>query len=568
MIMPSARPFSQKLKSFFKGFLPEGRLARLLLASATLGLVIGFTIYAYDFIVEEKLLHWLFDLPLVMQAILPFVGIFIAVVVLRFVGGRNTNPGTADEFIRQFHEPNPKFRVRDLPAKLLAGIATIGFGGGLGLEGPSIYIGSSLGINLGRPFKWFRKTERKMLMVAGAAAGVAAIFKAPATGVIFALESPYRDDSTKRALLPALIAAAVSFTVFTLFSNTEAIFKDLGESDSNPISTLNLLGGAVVGIVAGLAGRVFAYLVRWSKDFRTKTPVVYRLIIGGLILAGMVVLTDWLFNSSLSLGPGTQAALWAIDPERGLGLIALLFGIRILVTLTTVGMGGTGGLFIPLASLGIIMGSFIGNLIGQTGSNLYPILGLAAFLAAGYRVPFTAVVFVAEATFGSPFVVPALIASALSQVVAGPASVASYQRVERQGHLEGRMALPITSALTTDVLTVPTDATVQEFVYQHVLANRTRDVPVTENGLFKGMCSWQTIAELDQTQWTTTNVEAVYIGDCSRAMPTWTLHDVLIAMEKDNTETIPVVDAEDALIGVVYEDDIIKLRDLLEETGN
>lgn len=555
------------MKAFLSSFLPEGRLANLLLASAGLGIVIGFLVYLYDYVVEEQILKWLFELPLAWQASIPFIGLTFAALVIRYIGTKETTPLTSDEFIREFHEKTPNFRLRDLPAKIIASISTIGSGGALGLEGPSIYMGSSLGIHFSRIVNWFRREERKTLMVAGAAAGIAAIFKAPATGVIFALESPYRDDTSRRALLPALIAAAFSFVIFAFASDTEAIFKNLSGTSEESIDLVSLGGGAAVGIVAGLTGRFFAYLVRMVKEFKNRTTLVYRLILGGICLAGLVVLSDWLFESPLSLGPGGRAAEWAISPTEGLGFIALLFGIRMLATLTTIGMNGVGGLFIPLASLGIIMGSFIGDLVGQGDSTLYPILGLAAFLGAGYRVPFTAVVFVAEATFGSPFIVPALIASALSQVVAGPASVASFQRVERMGHLERRLSLPITAAITTDVLSVPLNASIREFVDLHVLGNRTTEVPVVENGIYIGMCTWRAATEIDQSLWDETTIVEIYDPECPCAKATWKLQNVVASMEKEGMESMAVVDADGNLTGMVYDVDIIKLRDLLDEAG-
>ena len=112
---------------------------------------------------------------------------------------------------------------------------------------------------------------------------------------------------------------------------------------------------------------------------------------------------------------------WVVSPDNGLGLIALLFGLRISATLVTLAAGGVGGLFIPLAAQGVILGQFTGELIGSDRPGLYPTLGLAAFLGAGYRAPISAVMFVAESTAGT-FVVPALIAAAVSQLVAGKSS--------------------------------------------------------------------------------------------------------------------------------------------------
>ena len=85
----------------------------------------------------------------------------------------------------------------------LAGLATLGSGGPMGLEGPSMYAGAVVGSNLQRRLpRMFRDADRRVLLVAGAAAGVAAIFKAPATGAVFALEVPYQDDLARYMLPP------------------------------------------------------------------------------------------------------------------------------------------------------------------------------------------------------------------------------------------------------------------------------------------------------------------------------------------------------------------------------
>ena len=556
------------LLSLLWSYRPPSRIAQVLLASIALGAAVGVLVAGFYYLVEEILLEWLFELETWQQALLPTGGLILAALILKILGSEDITPSTSDEYIKAFHERTPRLPLRNLPAKLLAGVTTIGFGGALGLEGPSIYSGASLGENAGRLTKWFRRDERKMLMVAGAAAGVAAIFRAPATGVIFALEAPYRDDTTRRALLPALIASAVSFLVFfAIFPNSHAIFSGLGEQPIQ-LRTTDLLGGAVIGLAAGLGGRSYAWLIRAAKRIAAGTHIVWRFAVGGILMGGMVFLTNWAFGESLSLGPGQQAVSWAIDPDKGLPFLALLFGIRIMSTATTVSMSGTGGLFIPLVTQGIIMGAFIGDLLGEENTSLYPILGLAAFLGAGYRVPIAAVVFVAEATLGSPFVVPALVASAVSQLVAGPSSVANYQVIERLGHLESRLTLPITSALTTDVLSVPPDASVSEFVYQHVLGHRQREVPVVDNGQYMGMCTLEAISEIERDLWETTQVRDVLLKDLPAGNPNWTLRDAVATMEAAGIETLVIVDNSGALIGVIYEADILKLREILEETGN
>ena len=547
--------------------LPQGRVPRMLLAAVVVGVVVGLLVALFERVTVEWLLEELEGRPLWQQALAPVIGLTLSSVLLRFVGGKKTTNSTSDEYIKAFHERHPNLPWRDLPAKLMAGAATIGFGGAVGLEGPSIYAGSTTGFHVqNRVARLIRRDEQKVLLVAGAAAGVAAIFKTPATGVLFAMEAPYRDDVTRRALLPALLAAAASYLTFiTVLDDRSAVFPVLGFGDQQSLEIQDLLGGALVGLAAGLGGRGFAWLVRYAKQ-ADRIGLHWRIIIGGSVLAGLAVGSDAIFDSPLTLGPGIAAANWAFA-EEALGLLAMLFLFRMVATLVTVGAGGTGGLFIPLAVLGVIMGALIGQLLGQADTTLYPTLGLAAFLGAGYRVPIAAVMFVAESSRGSPFVVPALIAAAVSQLVAGNSSVSNFQQSRRLGHLERRFTLPISSALTTDVFTVPPDATVAEFVYVHALGRRERTVPVVDGSTYLGLCSLDMLGDLDRAEWEDTTVDQVMVSDAPAASPSWTLRDAVVAMEEADVELLPVVDGSQTFIGVVVADDILKLDEILDETG-
>ena len=542
------------------------RLPRIVLASVALGGIVGVVVAGFDYLVIHVLLEHLLEQDLWVQATAPLIGLGLAALLLRIPGG-GTTPSTSDEYVRAFHERSPQLPLRELPAKLLAGAATIGAGGSLGLEGPSIYAGATIGQNLQDTVsRFFRRDEAKVLLTAGAAAGVAAIFRTPATGVMFALEAPYRDDVARRALLPSLIASATSFIVFATLLGTGRVFPTLGSFDRQ-IDVLDLLGGAVIGLVAGLAGRGYAWLVRQAKALSTDVHAVGRVVAAGVLLGLMVLASDALFDDVVTLGPGLEAVEWLLEEDRSLGLIAGLFAFQLAATMITIGGGGTGGLFIPLAVQGVIMGSFIGSVVGEEQTSLYPTLGLAAFLGAGYRVPITAVMFVAESTGASPYVVPALIAAAMSQLVAGESSVAGYQRDRRLGHLEGRFELPIGSALSTDVFTVPPDATAAEFVYVHVLGRRERTVTVVDNGQYVGMCDLDHLKEVERDDWDDVLVGDVMASDLPTGRASWTFRDAVVAMESADIDVLPITDNEGTFIGVVYAEDILKLSEILDETG-
>ena len=536
----------------------------MMVLSIVTGALVGLLVAAFEQLTVEVLLKRLLDGPLWWQAAAPAVGLFAAVVILRYLG-RGATPSTSDEYVRAFHERHPRLPLSQLPAKLLAGVATIGLGGSVGLEGPSVYAGATVGHSTQGLFsRWLRREETKMLLTAGAAAGIAAVFKTPATGVIFALEAPYRDDVARRALLPALMASASGYLVYVAALGTEPVI-DLGSHDGE-LSIIHLGGGALLGLIAGLGGRGFAWLVRQAKGLEQQYPIGLRIMIGGAVLAGLVVATEAVFDQPLSLGPGVEATEWLRNGDHTLLLIGSLLAFRIVATLTTVGAGGTGGLFIPLAVQGVIVGSFVGQALGTADIGLYRTLGLAAFLGAGYRAPITAVMFVAESTGTSAFVVPALIAAAVSQLVAGSSSVASYQLDKREGLVERRLALPLTSALTTDTLTVPPDATVSELVYIHLLGRREREVPVVDGGVYIGMCGLEQMSDLERDAWNDTLVANIARRDLPTARPSWTLRDAVAQMDANDTDQLPVTDDDGTFIGVVRADDILRLDEILDET--
>ena len=548
------------------------RNPRLLAASAATGVIVAVLVAAFETVALHIVFERVLEQPLAVLALAPVLGIAVSKLVLRVVGG-GTSGATSDEYTRAFHERHPSIPIRYLPAKLLAGIATIGSGGAVGLEGPSIYAGSSTGLfvhkRLGR---FFRRDEARILLTAGAAAGVAAVFKTPATGVIFAIEAPYRDDVTPQALLPSLIASAASYVTFVFLVGSTPVVPFLGEGGIGPdgaslldVEIEDLLGALILGIAAGLGGRGFAWLVRRAKHATHTISWPRRAFAAAVVMAGLALLADAAFDEVLSLGPGVRAMEWVVD-QNALELIALLFGIRVAATLATVLGDGVGGLFIPLATLGVIVGQFVGVALDAESTGLYATLGLAAFLGAGYRAPIAAVMFVAESTGAAAFVVPALVAAAVSQVVGGPSSVVEYQRSMRMGHLEQRFTLPLSSILTTDVMTVPPDATVSEFVYMHVLGRRERVVPVVSGSAYLGMAQLSQLSTVSRDEWETTSVESMMTTDLPAGSPSWTVRDAVVAMEGADVEVLAVTDSGGNFIGVVTEDDIVRLGEILDET--
>jgi len=405
------------------------RTRHFVLGAALTGAVTGFAVAGF----ERLTVNVVFDdmvnkLPVVLLAFAPFVGLAVATVWLRGPG-RGLDRTTADAYLDAFHEDH-RLSVRDLVNKLVAAVATLGSGGAMGLEGPSIYLGASLGAIAQRRFvRFFGGADRNLLLVAGAAAGIAAIFKAPATGAIFAIEVPYQDDLARRMLLPALVASASGYLALVAVNGTAPLFPVNGLP---ALSFVDLAGAAALGLIAALGARTFAWMLLAAKRIADRGRAVIRVTAAGGAIAILFAIGRSLTGESLVLTPGYGVVSWALDPKRSVAILLAMLVLRCIATTATVSGGGVGGLFVPLVVAGALLGRAFGLVVGGNDA-LFLVIGIAAFLGAGYRVPLAAIMFVAETTGRPGFVVPAVIAAVVAELVMGSSSVTTHQMRSNPG---------------------------------------------------------------------------------------------------------------------------------------
>jgi CIC family chloride channel protein len=401
------------------------RSREVVLLAAITGALTGLFVRFFEYLVIEVVFDRIVQGPLWVGAIAPCIGLVLSAILLRTLGNR-ASPATTDEYLRAFHDVDYPLRLRAFVGRMAAAITTIGSGGAMGLEGPSMYGGSALGAIIQRRLpSAFRGVDHRTLLVAGAAAGVAAIFKAPVTGAIFALEVPFRNEMARRMLLPALVASASGYLVFVALSNTDPIFAF--EADrAVSFGFRDLVGAILIGVCCAVGARAFSRLIRHAKAIVYR-PVVPRVALASVTLITLFVVSRALTGESLTIGGGYEVIRW-LSEEHALWLLVAVFALRCLATATTLAGGGVGGVFVPLVVAGAIVGRGVGDIIDPLDPTLYVLLGMAAFLGAGYRVPLAAVVFVAEATGQPGFIVPALFAAVAAELVMGEQSITTFQR--------------------------------------------------------------------------------------------------------------------------------------------
>jgi CIC family chloride channel protein len=406
---------------------PPHRSHRTLVLAALVGALTGTSVALFDWLATSGLdavLGW----PVWLQAAAPLAGLTLAALALRHLAG-GASPALADEYIRNFHEHGRPLPLRALPGRIVAALGTPALGGAMGFEGASIYIGSAIGTGLQRRLsRYFSPADGKLLMVAGAAAGVAAIFKAPVTGLVFALEVPYQEDLARRMLLPAGMAAATGYVAFAALVGTEPLLPVAGHA---PFDLRDLGGAAVIGLVAGALARGAARFLAWAKGLGGRAHPALRVGLAGASLAALFLAGRHLGLDNPTLGPGYDTLRWALEPGRAIPTLVALAALRLAATGATLAGGGAGGVFIPLVIQGALLGQVAQAIVEPANPTLFPLVGIAAFLGAGYRVPLAGVVFVAEVTGRPGFVVPGLIAAMVAQLTMGPRSVSAYQAETR-----------------------------------------------------------------------------------------------------------------------------------------
>jgi CIC family chloride channel protein len=322
-----------------------------------------------------------------------------------------------DAAVGAYHRRGGEVRFRIPFVKGVASALTIGSGGIAGREGPTAQISVGLGAILAR-ILGFRDQERRILLLASMAAGLAAIFRAPLGMAIFAVEILYSGMVFEsEALIYTVIAAVTSYAIHGFVVGWSPIFKiPLGLTFQHP---LVLLGFAVLGVLAGVFGAVLPTLFYRVRDLFHHLPGPPHLkpALGG-VLAGLVGVV-----APQILGTGYGWVELALAGKLTLGVLIVIFLLKGPAMALTIGSGGSGGVFAPTVTLGAMLGGAVGLGLHQFLPQLnfvpasFVLVGMAALFAGAARTPISTLIMVAEMTGGYGLIVPAMLANILSFVV-------------------------------------------------------------------------------------------------------------------------------------------------------
>jgi len=299
---------------------------------------------------------------------------------------------------------------RESIGRTLASVLTIGLGGSAGMEGPSLLLGGGIASSLYR-LLGLSSGEGSIYMLAGAAAGLSAIFKAPLTGILFALEIPFQRDLAKEAFIPATFSSVVAYLVSVSFLGGERVFPKI--SGDVAVSLEVLAHSAVLGVLAGLFARLFIWFYEWLGRFRFEgfsAPLIGGILLGIIGMFAPQVLG--LGYESIHAVLSGEAASW------GASFILLLLFLKIFATSVTLNMGGSGGLFVPSLFVGAMLGAAYSRIALGADNAVLIMCGMAGVVAAGNKTLLASVALVAE-TAGTSSIMASLVAATVAYYVSG-----------------------------------------------------------------------------------------------------------------------------------------------------
>lgn len=532
------------------------RFWRVLLLSLLIGVITGLLVSLLESLVYQLLFLTLYNTYFkngITVIFIPMIGVLLTRMILIY--GKTDGIGGTEEVVKSYHEFRGRLPLSKTAYKIPAYIATLGFGGSAGLEGASTYLGGMVSSiaelimgKLNIPFE-----DQRTLLLAGAGAGLSAMFKAPLTGTIFILQVPYKSDLAPNALIPTLVASVSSYIVMITLKGTHPLFSMASKAQFH---TKDLILVIVIGLVCGFLSKYFLRVYRLTKVWFLKGParLTLRNVVAALILGTTGYVATVHFGEALPLGPGYIFIQYLLSvPDNFLNLVFILF-LKVAAVIFTFSAGGMGGSFFPLLCLGAATGAIVSNLAHIQPFDFGVVMGMAGFLAAGYKTPLAAVVFIAETTHSTGYLIPGLICTVFSYIASGPSSISTHQREREDIHLARRFHLKVTHAMTHQIVFVPSNITLEEFRQHYLVKYFLRTYPVLdEQKSLVGILSIQDIEKTPEEEWPHLTVSETMITPVVTVTRMETIQDAIQKMNKFDLDFLPVVSEqnETELVGGV-----------------
>ena len=539
------------------------------------GLTTGMGVWLFKHMIElshEIFLGWLAGLVTALGPwlifIIPTLGGLLVGIIQTYLIGPERYHGVAG-IIESVALSGGRLRYWRIPAKVVASAISIGAGGSVGPEDPSVQIGSNLGSMFGSLLR-ISEDRVRTLVAAGAAAGIASAFNAPIAGVFFAVEIILGEIGTNA--LGVVVLSSVIAAVFTqAVSGIQPAFAVPAYAFNTP---WELILYFILGLIAGPVSAFYVRLLYQSQDYfhDMKFPVWGRTAIAGALVGVVGIFLPQIFGEGYheigSVLNGSMSMIW---------LLFALTIAKLIMTTISIGGGFAGGLFAPALFIGAMLGGGLGNLAEIMFPSLhivpaaFAMVGMAAVLAGAVHSPLTAILLLFEMTHDYRIILPLMFAVVISLLISQRMQSDSVYmlglarkgiRIERGRDVEVLERITVEEVMTQSPPTVRADMTVQETL-DFMLEHRIHGIPVLDEvGDLYGIITIHDARDSDHPL--DQKIGEFCARDLMVGYPDETIGTALRRMSVRDVGRMPVVSHENPrkVIGLVRRSDAIRAYDL------
>ncbi|WP_340076059.1 chloride channel protein [Leptobacterium sp. I13] len=434
--------------------------------------------------------------------VFPIIGLTITYLIIKYFVRNKVSHGIPSTLFA-ISKRKGIMRQYQMIGSLLTAPITVGFGGSVGLEGPTVATGSAISSNIARMLH-MNQTTRTLLIGCAAAGAMSSIFKAPIAAIIFAIEV-FSLDLTIASMLPLLLASLSAVLTSYFFFGSDILLPFRIE-DKFIISDVPFF--IILGVFAGFTSIYFTEAYdRIHRFFEKIASPIKRLIIGGIGIGVLVFFIPPLYGEGFDV----INELVKGNPEKALEnnflnlnldnvwvVIALLAGLvffKVIASSFTFGAGGVGGIFAPTLFMGSIMGNCIAKVFNNIGLNVavsesnFTLVGMAGLMAGVLHAPLTAIFLIAELTGGYELFIPLMITAAISFSITKyfmPHSVYTME-LGRKGELITHnkdhavlTLMNIDKIIETNFTAIYPDMNLEEIVHEAVVKSKRNIFPVID----------------------------------------------------------------------------------------
>jgi H+/Cl- antiporter ClcA/CBS domain-containing protein len=506
-----------------------------------------------------------------LSVLIPVAGGLVIGVMARYGSERIRGHGIP-EAMETILVGGSKVEPRLAILKPISSAISIGSGGPFGAEGPIILTGGAFGSLVGQSFH-LSAAERKTLLVAGAAAGMTAVFATPVASVLFSVEL-LLFEWKPRSLVPVATASALAAAIRIRFSDAGLIASaPLFPVPAHPIlNEAGLMSALVVGIVGGFVAWLLTVCVYGAEDAFKRLPIhwMWWPAIGGLIV-GLGGLID-----PRSLGVGYDSIRAELAGQIAVEGLLLLLVVKLAIWSLALGSGTSGGILAPLLLMGGAVGGIMAPVLPGGSEAIWCLVGMSAALAGVTRSPFTGVIFAFELTHDQNALLPLLIACVAAYAISVLALKRSIltEKVARRGFhvmreyaVDPLEALFVRDVMATTALTLEPGASAGTLLARvDVTGERARQrlFPVVADDRLVGVIGR---SELIRTL-SDPSAERTTVAQLMQRQPVVAYADETLRMAADRMAArrvgvMPVVDRADPgkLLGLVAQIDLLRARE-------